>query len=59
MLSFEELKSATGMHVHDIVRALRNGDFPRPTMQCGRELWWESEVLAWVANRPTMKGMPR
>jgi predicted DNA-binding transcriptional regulator AlpA len=58
MLTFDDLKQTTGMYARDLVAALKNEDFPRPIMECGRELWWESEVKAWMSCRTTKGALP-
>jgi predicted DNA-binding transcriptional regulator AlpA len=58
MLTFNDLKTTTGMYVRDIINALKHEGFPLPTMESGRELWWPEEVQAWMARRST-KGLPR
>jgi predicted DNA-binding transcriptional regulator AlpA len=58
MLTFGELKGATGMYVRDIISALVHEKFPLPTMVSGRALWWPEEVDSWMACRST-KGLPR
>jgi hypothetical protein len=58
MLTFNELKTATGMYVRDIIHALVHDGFPLPTIDSGRALWWPEEIEAWMACRST-KGLPR
>jgi predicted DNA-binding transcriptional regulator AlpA len=57
-LPFDDLLRATGMYRRDINHAIKHEGFPLPTVESGRELWWESEVQAWMSCRST-KGLPR
>jgi hypothetical protein len=58
LLTFNDLKQATGMYARDIIAALKHEGFPTPIMECGRELWHPEEVYAWMACRST-KGLPK
>lgn len=52
------VEAATGLSRSTIYDMMDRGDFPRP-IRIGRRAvaWPESEVLAWLADRPVTKRM--
>jgi hypothetical protein len=46
MLTFQNLRHATGLYAHDLIQALKHEGFPLPMLDSssGRELCWPDEV---------------
>jgi prophage regulatory protein len=52
-----EVEATTGLSRSSIYAMMDAGDFPRPIRIGKRAVAWpQSEIEAWLANRPTSKG---
>ncbi|MCY4507671.1 MAG: AlpA family transcriptional regulator [Acidobacteria bacterium] len=57
MLARPEVEALTGLSTSTIYEYMRNGDFPRPIQVGVRAVRWpESEIMAWLADRPRVRG---
>ncbi|MDE0033302.1 MAG: AlpA family transcriptional regulator [Deltaproteobacteria bacterium] len=57
LLTRQQIESITGLTRSTIYRLMRMGDFPEPIRIGQRAVRWpESEIEAWLSNRPRATG---